>query len=107
MLVSRLLQTRLRDSIRVLCVRVSASLLATATGNPHCKEAASEIPAPLENDKSTGQEQCKEDAEEDKKDSESIQDVENKGAPELHGTSMVQESVSATGACISYRYHAE
>ncbi|HDS7794640.1 TPA: hypothetical protein QH592_004200 [Raoultella ornithinolytica] len=61
--------------------------------NPHCKEAASEIPAPLENDKSTGQEQCKEDAEEEKKDSESIQDVENKGAPELHGTSMVQESV--------------
>jgi hypothetical protein len=38
--------------------------------NPHCKEAASEIPAPIENDKSTGQEQCKEDAEE-KKDSES------------------------------------
>ncbi|HHT0143353.1 TPA: hypothetical protein ACT15E_004660 [Raoultella ornithinolytica] len=61
--------------------------------NPHCKEAASEIPAPLENDKSTGQEQCKEDAEEEKKDSESIQDVENKGAPELNGTSMVQESV--------------
>ncbi|MEV9472028.1 hypothetical protein AB0206_07325 [Klebsiella quasipneumoniae] len=61
--------------------------------NPHCKEAASEIPAPLENDKSTGQEQCKEDAEEEKKDSESLQDVENKGAPELHGTSMVQESV--------------
>lgn len=61
--------------------------------NPHCKEAASEIPAPLENDKSTGQEQCKEDAEEEKKDSESLQDVENKGAPELHCTSMVQESV--------------
>lgn len=61
--------------------------------NPHCKEAASEIPAPIENDKSTGQEQCKEDTEEEKKDSESIQDVENKGAPELHGTSMVQESV--------------
>lgn len=61
--------------------------------NPHCKEAASEIPAPIENDKSTGQEQCKEDAEEEKKDSESPQDVENKGAPEMHGTSMVQESV--------------
>lgn len=61
--------------------------------NPHCKEAASEIPAPIENDKSTGQEQCKEDAEEEKKDSESLQDVENKGAPELHGTSTVQESV--------------
>ncbi|HBQ1614896.1 TPA: hypothetical protein L7K99_000705 [Klebsiella pneumoniae] len=61
--------------------------------NPHCKEAASEIPAPIENDKSTGQEQCKEDTEEEKKGSESIQDVENKGAPELHGTSMVKESV--------------
>lgn len=61
--------------------------------NPHCKEAASEIPAPIENDKSTGQEQCKEDTEEEKKDSESIQNVENKGAPELHGTSMVKESV--------------
>ena len=61
--------------------------------NPHCKEAASEIPAPIENDKSTGQEQCKEDSEEEKKDSESPQDVENKGAPEMHGTSMVQESV--------------
>lgn len=61
--------------------------------NPHCKEAASEIPAPIENDKSTGQEQCKEDAEEEKKDSESPQDVENKGAPEMRGTSMVQESV--------------
>lgn len=61
--------------------------------NPHCKEAASEIPAPLENDKSTGQEQCKEDAEEEKKDSESLQDVENKGEPELHSASMVQESV--------------
>lgn len=61
--------------------------------NPHCKEAASEIPAPIENDKSTGQEQCKEDTEEEKKDSESSQDVENKGASELHGTSMVQESV--------------
>ncbi|ODM34623.1 hypothetical protein [Klebsiella pneumoniae] len=61
--------------------------------NPHCKESASEIPAPIENDKSTGQEQCKEDAEEEKKDSESPQDVENKGAPEMRGTSMVQESV--------------
>lgn len=61
--------------------------------NPHCKEAASDIPAPIENDKSTGQEQCKEDTEEEKKDSESLQDVENKGAPELHSTSMVQESV--------------
>lgn len=61
--------------------------------NPHCKEAASEIPEPVENDKSTGQEQCKEDAEEEKKDSESSQNVESKGAPELHGARMVQASV--------------
>lgn len=61
--------------------------------NPHCKEAASEIPEPVENDKSTGQEQCKEDAEEEKKDSESSQTVESKGAPELHGARMVQASV--------------
>lgn len=61
--------------------------------NPHCKEAASEIPEPVENDKSTGQEQCKEDAEEEKKDTESSQAVESKGAPELHGARMVQASV--------------
>ncbi|HCJ1550860.1 TPA: hypothetical protein NQS70_003247 [Klebsiella pneumoniae] len=61
--------------------------------NPHCKEAASEIPEPVENDKSTGQEQCKEDAEEENKDSESSQPVGNKGAQELHGASMVQASV--------------
>ncbi|HEY4467281.1 MAG TPA: hypothetical protein VGN53_05755 [Klebsiella sp.] len=61
--------------------------------NPHCKEAASEIPEPLENDKSTGQEQCKEDEEEEKKDSESSQAVENKVTPELHGANMVQASV--------------
>ncbi|MEZ2402829.1 hypothetical protein ACBR19_14565 [Raoultella planticola] len=61
--------------------------------NPHCKEAASEIPEPVENDKSTGQEQCKEDAEEEKKDSESSQAVENKGTPELHDACMVQASV--------------
>ena len=61
--------------------------------NPHCKEAASEIPEPVENDKSTGQEQCKADAEEENQDSESSQPVENKGAQELHGASMVQASV--------------
>lgn len=61
--------------------------------NPHCKEAASEIPEQVDNDKSTGQEQCKEDSEEDKKDSESEQVIENKEAPNEHGASTVQESV--------------
>ncbi|HHS9634399.1 TPA: hypothetical protein ACTXE5_004689 [Raoultella ornithinolytica] len=61
--------------------------------NPHCKEAASEIPKPVENDRSTGQEQCKEDSEEDKKDSGIAEVIENKGAPEKHSASTVQESV--------------
>lgn len=61
--------------------------------NPHCKEAASEIPAPVENDKSTGQEQCKEDNEEDKERSEPNQVIENKDAHNLHGASTVQEPV--------------
>lgn len=61
--------------------------------NPHCKEAASEIPEPVENNDSTGQEQCKEDKEEDKKDSESPQLIENVVAPEEHHASTVQEPV--------------
>lgn len=61
--------------------------------NPHCKEAASEIPEPVENDRSTGQEQCKEDSEEDKKDSGIAEVIENKGAPEKHSASTVQASV--------------
>lgn len=45
--------------------------------NPHCKEAASEIPAPVENNDSTGQEQCKDDKEEDKNGASSTQLIEN------------------------------
>lgn len=61
--------------------------------NPHCKEAASDIPEPVENNDSTGQEQCKDDKEEDKKDTESAQVIENNEAPEKNCTSMVQEQV--------------
>lgn len=61
--------------------------------NPHCKEAASEIPEPVENDKSTGQEQCNDEKEEDKKDSESKQVIENTEAPVKHCASTVQEPV--------------
>ncbi len=61
--------------------------------NPHCKEAASEIPEPVENDKSTGQEQCKEEKDEDKKDSESKQVIENTDAPVNHCSSTVQEQM--------------
>ncbi|KTJ36786.1 hypothetical protein ASU85_24705 [Klebsiella aerogenes] len=61
--------------------------------NPHCKEAASEIPEPVENNDSTGQEQCKDDKEEYKKDAELPQVIENKEAPEKHSASTVQEPV--------------
>ncbi|HFD7095682.1 hypothetical protein [Klebsiella oxytoca] len=59
--------------------------------NPHCKEAASEIPEPVENNDSTGHEQCKDDKEEDKKDVESPQVIENNEAQEKHHASTVQE----------------
>lgn len=61
--------------------------------NPHCKEAASEIPEPVENNDSTGQEQCKNDKDEDKNDADSPQVIENNGAPEKHHASTVQEPV--------------
>lgn len=61
--------------------------------NPHCKEAASEIPKPVENDSSTGQEQCKDSEEEDKKDVDPPQATEIKGAPYKQGASSVQEPV--------------
>lgn len=61
--------------------------------NPHCKEAASEIPEPVENNDSTGQEQCKDDKEEDKKDVESPQVIENNEALEKNHASTVQEPV--------------
>ncbi|EBL2576930.1 hypothetical protein D3L33_06930 [Salmonella enterica] len=61
--------------------------------NPHCKEAASEIPAPVENNDSTGQEQCKDDKEEDKNGTESTQLIENDEVQEKHYASTVQEPV--------------
>ncbi|ECJ8738860.1 hypothetical protein FQB03_08460 [Salmonella enterica] len=61
--------------------------------NPHCKEAASEIPAPVENNYSTGQEQCKDDKEEDKNGTESTQLIENDEVQEKHYASTVQEPV--------------
>ena len=61
--------------------------------NPHCKEAASEIPEPVENNDSTGQEQCKDDKDEDKNDAEATQFIENNGATEKHHARTVQEPV--------------
>ena len=61
--------------------------------NPHCKEAASEIPEPVENNDSTGQEQCKDDKEEDKKDTEESQVIDNHEAQLKHSASTVQEQV--------------
>ncbi|MBL4565664.1 hypothetical protein [Citrobacter koseri] len=61
--------------------------------NPHCKEAASEIPEPVGNNDSTGQEQCNEDKDEDKKDIESPQVIENNEAPDKHHASTMQEPV--------------
>ncbi|MND93607.1 hypothetical protein D3C80_857990 [compost metagenome] len=61
--------------------------------NPHCKEAASEIPEPVENDSSNGQEQCKDSEDEDKKDAGPSQAIEIKEAPDMHGASSVQEPV--------------
>ncbi|EPZ4370269.1 hypothetical protein ACXMSV_001871 [Salmonella enterica subsp. salamae serovar 42:b:e,n,x,z15] len=61
--------------------------------NPHCKEAASEIPAPVENNDSTGQEQCKGDKKEDKNGAASTQLIENDEVPEKHYASTVQEPV--------------
>lgn len=61
--------------------------------NPHCKEAASEIPEPVENNESTEQEQCNGDKEKGKNDAESPQVIENNEAPEKHHASTVQEQV--------------
>lgn len=59
--------------------------------NPHCKEAPSEIPAEVQNDESTGQEQCKNEEESEKEESKEPQVVENTAAPEKHSTSTVLE----------------
>lgn len=61
--------------------------------NPHCKEAASEIPEPVENNESTEQEQCNGDKEKGKNDAESPQVIENNETPEKHHASTVQEQV--------------
>ena len=60
--------------------------------NPHCKEAASEIPEPVENDCSTGQEQCKNDADEEEKEEVASQVTDKQEAPEKNSSNPVLES---------------
>ncbi len=64
--------------------------------NPHCKEAASEIPEPAKNDESTGQEQCKPDEDDEKEDAVSQQVIENKGAPDKNSSRTVLEQEQHT-----------
>jgi hypothetical protein len=59
--------------------------------NPHCKEAASEIPEPKQDDGSTGEEQGKNGADTEEERGEDSQPIENKEAPEKHGASTVHE----------------
>lgn len=61
--------------------------------NPHCKEAASEIPEPSQNQNGTEQEQCNSDAKEEKEEEGKPQVIENNEAQEKHGASKVQEHV--------------
>ncbi|MFT0666908.1 hypothetical protein RVM25_23715 [Enterobacter hormaechei subsp. xiangfangensis] len=61
--------------------------------NPHCKEAASEIPEPSQNQNGTEQEQCNSDAKEEKEEEGKSQVIENNEAQEKHGASKVQEQV--------------
>ncbi|MGR5872461.1 hypothetical protein ACT9TS_15605 [Enterobacter asburiae] len=61
--------------------------------NPHCKEAASEIPEPPKNQNGTEQEQCNSDAKEEKEEEGKTQVIENNEAQEKHGASKVQEQV--------------
>ncbi|CAM6583136.1 Phage replication protein O [Enterobacter intestinihominis] len=61
--------------------------------NPHCKEAASEIPEPSQNQNGTEQEQCNSDAKEEKEEEGKPQVIENNEAQERHGASKVQEQV--------------
>lgn len=61
--------------------------------NPHCKEAASEIPEPSQNQNGTEQEQCNSDAKEEKEEEGKPQVIENNEAQEKHGASKVQEQV--------------
>lgn len=61
--------------------------------NPHCKEAASEIPEPSQNQNGTEQEQCNSDAKEEKEEEGKPQIIENNEAQEKHSASKVQEQV--------------
>ena len=61
--------------------------------NPHCKEAASEIPEPSQNQNGTEQEQCNSDAKEEKEEEGKPQVIENNESQEKHGASKVQEQV--------------
>lgn len=61
--------------------------------NPHCKEAASEIPEPVKNDESTGKEQCKDSDDAGKKELDTEQVTENKGAPDKNSSKTVHEPV--------------
>lgn len=61
--------------------------------NPHCKEAASEIPEPSQNQNGTEQEQFNSDAKEEKEEEGKPQVIENNEAQEKHGASKVQEQV--------------
>lgn len=64
--------------------------------NPHCKEAASEIPEPAKNNEGTGQEQCKSGEEPEKEGDESKQVVENEGSPDKYSSSTVLEQEQHT-----------
>lgn len=59
--------------------------------NPHCKEAASEIPEPEKNNESTGQEQCKSGEDSEKEEDGSEQVIESEGAPDKNSSSTVLE----------------
>lgn len=64
--------------------------------NPHCKEAASEIPEPAKTNESTGQEQCKSDDDPEKEAAGIQQVIENEGAPDKHSSSTVLEQEQHT-----------
>lgn len=64
--------------------------------NPHCKEAASDIPEPVENSESTVKEQCEDDSDSEKEDEESIEVIEFTGAPEEHSSNTVLEQEEHT-----------
>jgi flagellar biosynthesis GTPase FlhF len=61
--------------------------------NPHCKEAASEIPEPSQNQNGTEQEQCNSDAKEENEEEGKPQAIESNEEQEKHSASKVQEQV--------------